>query len=924
MNAARMKNWKCYLETRNNGKRCSHDSTFQMGESEYHRTYKMSNLQSKLALVVAIVLLCCEPLSAWQIDAYMADTIWTGEGKPIENGVLLVVDGKIQSVGTQDAVEIPATARRHVLQGRTIMPGIVAAQTQLAGSQDAQRTLTPQILAVDGFDFFADRGDYLESGITSAQISAGEDRLMPGVNAVVKLWGDDLDARILTDRESLRVKLDESARKPPRIYEPMVGPVSEDRPLEPTQPQLSTLASSLAALRVIFDKASDDSSDSDDEITKRLAEHLKNKGVVRISAKTPAEIRAAINMAKKYDLQIILTECQDLEPFQDDLAEWSKFVKGVVLYGQASGKITNPSLEDLNQKSHPWKLVAGLNQAGIPVAINATNAADWKDVLFIAGQFMKGGVSEEELVSMLTGNPATMMGIDNRVGLLKAGNDADFIVLNNAPFALHASVMKTYVDGKQTFEREAPAKTTLIRANRIYTGDGQFMDDANLVIKGKTVRALGPDVSAPVDVSVRDFGDAVIVPGFVDMGTGLGLGGPVSGSVRLGTQLGEQLYADDPAIKYAREQGVTTVLLGSMSASTGTPLVAFKLGDDVRVISDPAAIRFRVNDEPSSSITALRKALTAGKAYHESFIKYQKDLAAYNEKKAAAKKEAEAAAAKAKSEKPKESADAEKKTADKEEKPDEKPEEKKPDSDKPEEKPGDSEKEKPAEKDEKPADKKTEDGKPAQETADPKKPDDEKKSPEAKEDAPPKEPKVNKALEPYRALFSGQIPAIVEARQGPAIEQALKLFEDEFKVRTIIAGADDLARFSDLFEGYDAGVIAGPEIMVTKDRTVTNLAQLLANENIPFGFQSKGTTGVGQLPTAIQYSISKGLGVHDGLQGLTASPARLLSKEMTFGSLARGKDADLVVLSGPPFENATEILAVMIDGEWVYDQKEQK
>ena len=72
--------------------------------------------------------------------------------------------------------------------------------------------------------------------------------------------------------------------------------------------------------------------------------------------------------------------------------------------------------------------------------------------------------------------------------------------------------------------------------------------------------------------------------------------------------------------------------------------------------------------------------------------------------------------------------------------------------------------------------------------------------------------------------------------------------------------------FSDLFEGYDAGVIAGPEIMVTKDRTVTNLAQLLANENIPFGFQSKGTTGVGQLPPAIQYSISKGLGVHDGLQ----------------------------------------------------------
>lgn len=452
----------------------------------------MSNLQSRLALVVAIVLLCCEPSNAWQTDAYMADTIWTGEGKPIEKGVLLVVDGKIRSVGPQDSVEIPSTARRHDLKGRSIMPGIVAAQTQLSGSQDAERTLTPQILAVDGFDFYADRGDYWENGITSAQISAGEDRLMPGVNAVVKLWGDDLDRRILRDRESLRVKLDESARKSPRIYEPMVGPVSEDRPLEPTQPQLSTLAGSLAALRVIFDKASEDSSSSEDEITTSLSEHLKENGVVRISAKTPAEIRAAINLAKQYDLPIILTECQNLKPFQKDFEEWSKFVKGVVLYGPAPGKITNPSLTDLEQKSKPWEAVLALNQAGIPVAINAAQATDWKDVLFIAGQFMKGGVTDQDLVSMLTSNPAKMMGVDDRIGLLKEGNDADFVVLNNEPFSLHASVVGTYIDGTPIFERESPAKTTLIRAKQIYSGDGQVLDDASLVIKGKTVRALGP------------------------------------------------------------------------------------------------------------------------------------------------------------------------------------------------------------------------------------------------------------------------------------------------------------------------------------------------------------------------------------------------------------------------------------------------
>ena len=165
---------------------------------------------------------------------------------------------------------------------------------------------------------------------------------------------------------------------------------------------------------------------------------------------------------------------------------------------------------------------------------------------------------------------------------------------------------------------------------------------------------------------------------------------------------------------------------------------------------------------------------------------------------------------------------------------------------------------------------------------------------------------------------------MVEARKSPAIKEALKLFVDEFKIRTVIAGADDLARFPDLLKGYDVGVCAGPEMNITIDKRTTNLPQLLANEQVEFAFQSKGTTGVGQLPAAIQYSVSKGLGAQDGLRALTAAPAELLSKEMTFGSLKPGNDADLIVLSGPPFENATKILAVMIDGSWVYDREEQE
>ncbi|MDG2012432.1 MAG: amidohydrolase family protein, partial [Pirellulaceae bacterium] len=621
----------------------------------------MSCFQIKLGVFAVVVLLLCNPAISWQVDAYVADTIWTGDGEPIHDAVLVVVDGKVQTVGPRDSVAIPANARQHSLAGRSIMPGIVVAKTQLAGTQDAPKTLTPQIMAIDGFDFFADQSAYLESGITSAQISAGENRLMPGVGAVVKLSGDDLANRLLLDRESMRIVLDDNARKPPRIYEPQVGPVSEDRPLEPTRPQLSTLAGSLAGLRLLFTDvpdANDSATASQDEVITALAQHLQDSGVVRISAKTAPEIRGAIGLAKQFGFQVILTDCQDLEPFVDDFPDWSSFVKGVVLVGLSPGKITNPTTEELKKQNEPWEFTRELLDAGIPVAVQPGADEELKDILFVAGQFMKDDLSQNQLVSMLTHVPAKMLGVDDRVGQLAAGKDADFVILNNAPFALHTAVMATYVDGEPVFDRAAKTKTTVVRAGKVYTGDGHIIDNARIVVKGKTVRGIGADVSAPVDAEVRNYADAVIVPGFVDLGTGIGLGGPLSGSVRMNTKLGEQLYADDPAIKFAREQGVTTVLLGSMSSSSGTPLVAFKLGDDVRVIADPVAIRFKVSDNTATSIAALKKTLQAGKAYHESFIKYDKDLAAYNEKQEAQKKlaaeEAKAQAAeKAKAEKAK-------------------------------------------------------------------------------------------------------------------------------------------------------------------------------------------------------------------------------------------------------------------------------
>jgi imidazolonepropionase-like amidohydrolase len=53
---------------------------------------------------------------------------------------------------------------------------------------------------------------------------------------------------------------------------------------------------------------------------------------------------------------------------------------------------------------------------------------------------------------------------------------------------------------------------------------------------------------------------------------------------------------------------------------------------------------------------------------------------------------------------------------------------------------------------------------------------------------------------------------------------------------------------------------------------------------------------------------------------MSAAPAAFF-KLNSIGAIEVGRDADLVVLSGPPFEIASEVLAVMIDGQWVYEKE---
>ena len=94
-----------------------------------------------------------------------------------------------------------------------------------------------------------------------------------------------------------------------------------------------------------------------------------------------------------------------------------------------------------------------LNQKGVITAINSDDAEMGRRLNHEAAKAVKyGGTSEEDAWKMITLNPAKLLHLDNRMGSLKVGKDADIVVWSENPLSIYAQVEQTYIDGNCYFE----------------------------------------------------------------------------------------------------------------------------------------------------------------------------------------------------------------------------------------------------------------------------------------------------------------------------------------------------------------------------------------------------------------------------------------------------------------------------------------
>jgi len=186
-------------------------------------------------------------------------------------------------------------------------------------------------------------------------------------------------------------------------------------------------------------------------------------------------------------------------------------------------------------------------------------------------------------------------------------------------------------------------------------------------------------------------------------------------------------------------------------------------------------------------------------------------------------------------------------------------------------------------------------------------------------------PDFDLKMDALSKLLKGEIKAVITANTSVDIMNAIRLSK-AFNFKLVLDGAAEAYRLTDEIKAAKAEVILHAT-MARNEGDMLNMnresAAILTAAGIPVSIESgyEGyvpKTRIVLLEAAV--ALANGLSFNDALASITMNPAKVLGLDKRLGSLEIGKDADIVLFNGDPFEYTSQVTAVMIDGEWAFQK----
>lgn len=397
----------------------------------------------------ALKLLACACLLAMAVRAediaVQGETIHTMAGEAIRDGVVLIKDGKIASVGPASALKIPDGVR--VLKAKVVTPGLIDAHTVVGFSGilnqphdqeqlEKSAPVQPELRAIDAYNCRDPLVDYVRSfGVTTLHTGHAPGALISGQTMIVKTHPATLDQALLNPAAMTAATLGS-------------GATTSDKGKAP-----GTSSKAVAMLRAELLKAQDYvRKQGNQDAEKRPARDLHLEALVRaldgkqpllITVQRHQDILAALRLAAEFKLKIVLDGVSDAPLVLDEI-KTSGFP--VILHptmARANNETENLSVET----------AAKLRKAGVPFALQSgfeSYVPKTRVVLFEAAVAAANGISANEALAAITIDAAKLLGIDQRVGSLEPGKDADLALYDGDPFEYATHCTGVIVSGVVT------------------------------------------------------------------------------------------------------------------------------------------------------------------------------------------------------------------------------------------------------------------------------------------------------------------------------------------------------------------------------------------------------------------------------------------------------------------------------------------
>jgi imidazolonepropionase-like amidohydrolase len=371
--------------------------------------------------------------------------IYTMAGKNYKNGCILIENNIIKKVS--EKIEIKEEYKILDVKGAFVMPGIIDAHCHIGIMEEsmgfegldlneATEPITPELRAIDAINPFDESFKRaIKAGITTVMTGPGSANVIGGQFCIIKTNGVCVDDMVVKEPAAIKAAFGEN---PKRIY--------KSRKKSPT-----TRMAIAALLRETLIKCKDykykryKSEKNNEYFQKDLKMEsilpvIDKKLPLKVHAHRADDILTAIRIAKEFDIKITLDHCTEAHFI-------GKYIKESGFPVIVGPSITSKS--KIETKNRNNKTAVELNKIGIDFAIMTDHPVVPIEYLPIsAGLMVREGLPIEAALKAITINPAKILGIDDKLGSIEEGKEADISIFNGNPMQTLTNTLCTIIGGK--------------------------------------------------------------------------------------------------------------------------------------------------------------------------------------------------------------------------------------------------------------------------------------------------------------------------------------------------------------------------------------------------------------------------------------------------------------------------------------------